>query len=206
MILHSVLLTLKYIFRDELREQLPGIPGLLRALEQSSSGLDYLHTLLRYLAQVASTDRLGHEDLRRVVIQTLSGGVEPMTAIAEQWVQEGLEKGHQEGRQEGHQEGLNSERQLVLRLARRRFGAAVMEQSRTELERIVESAALEELGEMLLDCADGEAWLAALARRGVEWVERNRVGAVGTMGRAGVCGWINRFRRRCNRTMRRICV
>ena len=67
-------------------------------------------------------------------------------------------------------------------------------------------AALEELGEMLLDCADGEAWLAALARRGVEWVERNRVGAVGTMGRAGVCGWINRFRRRCNRTMRRICV
>ena len=92
-----------------------------------------------------------------------------MTTIAEQWVQEGLEKGLEKGRQEGHQkgrqEGLNSERQLVLRLVRRRFGAAVMEQSRTGLEGITEPAALEELGEMLLDCADGEAWLAALARR-----------------------------------------
>ena len=37
-------------------------------------------------------------DLRRVVMQTLSGGVEQMMTIAEQSVQEGLERGRQEGR------------------------------------------------------------------------------------------------------------
>ena len=76
-----------------------------------------------------------------------------MMTIAEQWVQE------------GRQEGLNSERQLVLRLVRKRFGAAVMENSQALLATIVESAVLEELGEGVLDCADGEAWLAMLTRR-----------------------------------------
>lgn len=33
------------------------------------------------------------------------------------------------------------------------------------LEGVEDLAALEKLGEVLLDCADGEAWLAALARR-----------------------------------------
>ena len=164
-IMHTALLTLKYIFRDELRERLPEILGLLRALEQGSSGLDYLHALLRYLAQATNTDRLNDEDLRRVVTQTLSGGGELMMTIAEQWVQEGRQEGWQKGRQEGRQEGLNSERQLLLRLVRRRFGAMVVERSGALLERIAEPAALEELGEVVLDCGDGEAWLAALARR-----------------------------------------
>lgn len=75
-----------------------------------------------------------------------------MMTIAERWVQE------------GRQEGLNSERQLLLRLVRRRFGAAA-ERSQALLECIAEPAVLEELGEVLLDCVDGEAWLAALARR-----------------------------------------
>ena len=100
-------------------------------------------------------------DLRRVVMQTLSGGVEQMMTIAEQSVQEGLER----GRQEGRQEGLRFERQLLLRLVQKRFGAAVMERSGVLLERIAEPAVLEELGEGELDCADGEAWLAMLARR-----------------------------------------
>lgn len=51
-----------------------------------------------------------------------------------------------------------------MRLARKRFGAAVMEQSRALLEKVEELAVMEELGEGILDCADGEAWLALLAR------------------------------------------
>jgi len=58
-----------------------------------------------------------------------------------------------------------AERQLLLRLVRKRFGEAVMERSRALLERVEEMAVLEELGEVVLDCADGEAWLAILARR-----------------------------------------
>lgn len=83
-----------------------------------------------------------------------------MMTIAEQWVQE------------GRQEGLNSERQLLLRQLRRRFGEAVVERSRALLERVEETVILEELGEALLDCADGEAWLALLARR-IGWICRH---------------------------------
>lgn len=150
---------------------MPGILGLLRALEQSSSGLDFIRTLLRYLAQVVGTDRLSEAAFRQAVTQALSGGGEQMMTIAEQWVQEGLEKGRQEGRQEGRQkgrqEGLCSERQLLLRLVQKRFGAAMMERSWTLLGAVDDLAVLEELGEGVLDCADGEAWLALLARRAV---------------------------------------
>ncbi|MFZ1830863.1 MAG: DUF4351 domain-containing protein [Candidatus Competibacteraceae bacterium] len=88
-----------------------------------------------------------------------------MMTIAEQWVQQGLTQGLERGRQEGRQEGLCSERQLLVRLAQKRFGATVTGPSQALLERIAELAVLEELGEALLDCADGEAWLALLTRR-----------------------------------------
>jgi hypothetical protein len=80
-----------------------------------------------------------------------------MMTIAEQWEQQGREK--------GHQEGLNSERQLLPRLVRRRFGEAVAERSRGLPQRVEETVLLEELGEGVLDGADGEAWLALLGRR-----------------------------------------
>ena len=67
--LQVALLTLKYIFRRELGERLLGILMLLRDLEQSSSGLDFIRALLRYLAQVVGTDRLSEADLRQAVTQ-----------------------------------------------------------------------------------------------------------------------------------------
>ncbi|MFZ1830862.1 MAG: hypothetical protein WAW42_19285 [Candidatus Competibacteraceae bacterium] len=70
------LLTLKYIFHEELAERLPGILGLLRELEGGSSGLDFIRSLLRYLAQVVGTDRLSEATFRQAVTQALSGGDE----------------------------------------------------------------------------------------------------------------------------------
>ena len=81
-----------------------------------------------------------------------------MMTIAEQWVQE--------GRQAGRLEGLFSERQLLLRRVRKRFDDAMMERSRALLERVEGMAVPEELGEVVLYCADGEAWLGILVRRG----------------------------------------
>ena len=52
-----------------------------------------------------------------------------------------------------------------MRLVRRRFGDTVAAISAPVLARITEPTVLEDLGEALLDCADGEAWLAALADR-----------------------------------------
>jgi predicted transposase/invertase (TIGR01784 family) len=160
-ILQVALLTFKYIFRDELGERLPEILRLLRELEEGSSGLDFIRSLLRYLAQITGTGRLSETTFRQAVTEALTGGDEMMMSLAEQWVQEGWQK----GQQEGLQKGLCSERQLVLRLVRKQFGVAVMERSRPLLEMIEESTVLEELGEGVLDCAHGEAWLAMLARR-----------------------------------------
>jgi hypothetical protein len=130
--LQTALLTLKYIFRDELRERLPGILGLLRDLAQSSTGLDYVRTLLRYLAQAASIDRLSGEELRQAVTQTLNGGDELMLTIAEQWEQQATERGIQKGIQQGIQKGIQKgiekgieqgEARLLKQLLTWRFGS-----------------------------------------------------------------------------------
>ena len=51
-------------------------------------------------------------------------------------------------------------------MVRRCFGEAVAVQSGPLLARIVEPMVLEDLGEALLDCADGAAWLARLQAAG----------------------------------------
>ncbi len=140
--LQTALLTLKYIFRDDLRERLPEILGLLRELEQSSSGLDYVVTLLRYLAQGASTERLDADELRRVATAVLSGGGELMMTIAEQWEQQGIEKGIEKGIPAG-------EVLLLRRLLIRRFGP-IPGWVETKLAG-AEPAQLEVWGERVLD-------------------------------------------------------
>ena len=114
--LQTALLTLKYIFRDELSERLPEILGLLRDLAQSSKGLDYVRTLLRYLAQAASIDRLSGDQLRQAVTQTLSGGDELMLTIAEQWEQQATERRIEKGIEQG-------EARLLKQLLTWRFGS-----------------------------------------------------------------------------------
>jgi hypothetical protein len=146
-LLQVALLTLKYVFRDELRERLPGILGLLRALERSSRGLDFIRALLRYLAQVASTDRLSETDLRQAVTQALSGGGELMMTIAEQWEQQGIEKGIEKG-----------EARLLQQLLTWRFGA-LPDWVETKLAQ-AESARLEAWAKRVLDAPTLEAVFA----------------------------------------------
>jgi hypothetical protein len=76
----------------------------------------------------------------------------------ERWERQGMEK--------GLQQGLQRQRHGLLRLVRKRFGAAVAEQSAPLLDRIADAEVLEELGEVLLDSPDGAAWLQALRARG----------------------------------------
>ena len=101
------LLTLKYVFRDELVARLPEILALAGQLLEQDTGLQYLETLLRYLC--AGTDRLDAEELRQAVERALPAeGGTLMPTIAEQWIQR--------GREEGMVQGL----ELALKL---RFGA-----------------------------------------------------------------------------------
>ena len=122
--LQTALLTLKSIFRNELRERLPEILGLLRDLVQSSMGLDYVRTLLRYLAQAASIDRLTGDQLRQVVTDTLTGGGELLLTIAEQWEQQAMERVIEKGIERGIEKGIEQgEARLLKQLLTWRFGA-----------------------------------------------------------------------------------
>ena len=70
--------------------------------------------------------------------------------------------GIRKGIQQGIQQGIQRERLLLLRQTRKRFGPEVAEQSTAQLERIEDARQLEDLAEVLLDAADGNAWLHAL--------------------------------------------
>ena len=103
--------------RDELPEQLPAILGLLKDLARQPSGLDYLHTLLRYLSR--GTDRVDRTELARAVTQTFERGDEIMNTIAAEWIKEGELKGKLEGELRGRKQEAEK---LLQRLLTRRFG------------------------------------------------------------------------------------
>ena len=67
--------------------------------------------------------------------------------------------GMERGLERGLEQGREATRHILVRLVRLRFGAAVAEQTAPLLARVVDLQRLEELGDQLLLCADGEAWL-----------------------------------------------
>lgn len=152
-VLRVTLLLFKYIFREELRERLPFILGLLADLLTQRSGLDYLETVLRYVA--GATDRVNRDDLRRALEQTWVRGEQTMATIAEEWIQEGMQKGLQQGLQQGLSQG---ETRVVRRLLTRRFGPlpAWVEE---RLQR-ADAAQLERWADRVLEAATLEAVFA----------------------------------------------
>jgi len=85
-LLQAALLVMKYIFRDELPDRLPGILGLLKDLPRQRSGLDYLHTVLRYLSR--GTNTLNNEQLTQAVQHTFARGEANMSTIADEWMRD----------------------------------------------------------------------------------------------------------------------
>ena len=70
--------------------------------------------------------------------------------------------GIRKGMAKGLQQGMESERRMLLRMVRRRFGETIAEQSAPLLEQIQQLLILEDLGEALFDCPDEQAWLARI--------------------------------------------
>jgi len=117
--LQAALLALKHIFSDDLIDRLTGIVGLLHDLAQQQTGLEYLKTLLRYLA--TATDRVTEAHLRQAVeavFPEVGGGI--MSTIADKWVEQGVQQGLQQGLQQGMRQGLLDGIELGLEL---KFGA-----------------------------------------------------------------------------------
>ena len=88
-----------------------------------------------------------------------------VTSVERIGIRKGIQQGIQQGIQrQGIQQGLQRERLLLLRQTRKRFGAAVAEQSTPLLDRIDNAQVLEDLAEMFLDSTDGAAWLQTLTQ------------------------------------------
>ncbi len=64
-ILRVTLLLLKYIMHDDLRERLPDILSLIQNLSELQTGLEYLETVLHYLAR--GTDKVSEDDLQQAI-------------------------------------------------------------------------------------------------------------------------------------------
>ena len=80
---------------------------------------------------------------------------------SEKWFDQGLKQARQEAREEARQEG---QLELLIRLVRRRFGAAAADTVRADIAAMRDPSALNELAEWLLDCDTAEAFLARLKR------------------------------------------
>ena len=66
------------------------------------------------------------------------------------------------GYQKGLEQGRAAERQLLLRQTRKRFGDTSAEAIAPLLAQIQDTAVLEDLGDLLLDCETAALWLAAV--------------------------------------------
>jgi len=127
-ILQIGLLSLKYIYAEDVGEQLAEILRLAYELLDHKTAREYIQTILRYMA--AGTDKLSEEELRTIVLKVIEEGDKLMPTLAEQWIEQGREEGEaiglKRGREEGRQEG---EREATLKMLRRylatRFGVAV---------------------------------------------------------------------------------
>jgi len=113
------LLLLKYILREDLGAHLREILALLQDLSRQRTGLDYLQTILRYLA--GSTDKISPDELRQAVTQVFAEGEDLMPTIAEQWIEQGLMEGLARGREEGREEGREAALIVLRRTLSNRF-------------------------------------------------------------------------------------
>ena len=112
-----MLLLFKYIFKPELRYKLPEIFSLLRALMEKETGLQYLETMIRYLASVLDEEDLSLQQIKEMAEQAISketGGY--IMTLAEKLRKEGEKRGLIEGEKKGKLEGFREAIELGITL------------------------------------------------------------------------------------------
>jgi len=164
-ILKSTLLLLKYILRDELRDQLPKILGLLGELTGKKTGMEYLETVLTYVSR--GTDSVDEEDVRRAVKEAFPViGGEIMPTLAEKWIKQGMQQGIQQGIQQGMQQGmqqgfLEALRGALIEVLEDRF-ETVSQTLRNKLKNIKDPDVLKSLHKKALKAASLEDFKEAV--------------------------------------------
>lgn len=111
--LRVAFILLRHIFSEDLRERLPEIIKLLESLVDKQSGLEYLETVLRYVA--SGSDQIKEEDIESAVREVLrEKGGDIMPTVAEKWIEQGMQQGMQQG-------VLQSAKEAVIDILEARF-------------------------------------------------------------------------------------
>jgi len=102
-----MLLLFKYIFKPELQHKLPEIFSLLQTLMEKETGLQYLETVIRYLASVLDEEDLSLQQIKEMAEQAISKETgEYIMTLAEKLRKEGEERGEKKGKLEGFREAI----------------------------------------------------------------------------------------------------
>jgi len=122
-ILQIGLLSLKYIYAEDVGAQLEKVIRLAQALLDQPTALDYIRTILRYAA--AGADKLSEEELKTIVVKLIEEGDKLMPTLAEQWLEQGEAIGLQKGREEGLEKGREAALKVLRRFLATRFEVAL---------------------------------------------------------------------------------
>jgi len=111
-ILKATLMALKYLTTPEPGKHLKGIFSLFKELSESNTPLQYLETLLRYIA--SASDKIEEKDITEAIKQ-IGKEADIMPTLAEKWIEQ--------GEQQGMIKGMVLEAQeMVLEALMERFG------------------------------------------------------------------------------------
>ena len=121
--------TLKSIYNKDPDAFIKAVKTAFTALEEldsSTRGIDYLKTLIRYM--MSARQDIEFDDIYNAAKEISTEGSEIVMTIAEQLINEGMQKGIQKGMQKGIQEGmqkgiLNAKIETSIHLLTKKFGA-----------------------------------------------------------------------------------
>ena len=157
--LKAAFLLMKHIFAEDLADRLPGILELLKDLLNKRSGLEYLETLLRYVA--SGSDQIREEEIERGLKEILrEKGGDIMPTVAEQWIERGIQQGIQQGIRQGIQQGiLETSRTALIEVLEERF-ETVSQTLRSRLRAITDPDVLKSLLKRALNAGSLEEFNA----------------------------------------------
>ncbi|GAB6161192.1 Rpn family recombination-promoting nuclease/putative transposase [Desulfothermus naphthae] len=118
-ILKATLMALKYLTTPEPGKYLKGIFSLFKELGESNTPLQYLETLLSYIA--SASDKIEEKDITEAIRQ-IGKEANIMPTLVEKWIEQGRIEGRIEGQKEGRMEGMILAQEMVIDALIERFG------------------------------------------------------------------------------------
>jgi hypothetical protein len=179
--LEKYLPSLNYLLLDEgafeLKELTPlkNLVAAIFRLENSTTREDIIEVISNLIEWLATPEqtRLRRSFtvwINRVLLpaQSLEQSIPHLNDLAEirtmlaQRVSEWTHEWKQQGWIEGMEKGMEAEKILLVRQIRRRFGHAIADTAKILLSPVMDTDTLEQIGDWIIDCQDGESFLTML--------------------------------------------